>query len=312
MRYGQNPLKAVEQVDPPSDVTVVVISYIPFLAGYYEESLNVLKYCLQSLTQTNEGQFDLMVFDNASCPEVRDFLSDEHEAGRIQMLFLSDRNLGKSGAWNVALSAAPGETIVYADSDVRFFPGWLDGHMDILNSFPNVGMLTGMPVLTNRESSKATFDWAKSSKIQSEAGQLISWEDHWRHVGTLGETEEEARKVYEQYSTTQLEINASKAFVGAEHFQFATRKSVLNQILPLPANRPMGRVNLLDQAVNELGYLRLNTPEWYVEHIGNSLAENAATKVISSTPRKSIWQTWLFRKILYRIYTLVFRLLFRR
>ena len=36
--------------------------------------------------------FDLMVFDNGSCPEVREFLVKEKEEGRIQYLILSEKH----------------------------------------------------------------------------------------------------------------------------------------------------------------------------------------------------------------------------
>jgi len=66
--------------------------------------------------------FDLMVFDNGSCAEVRDFLIKEKEEGRIQYLILAEKNMGKGGAWNTMLAGAPGEIIAYTDSDVLFLP----------------------------------------------------------------------------------------------------------------------------------------------------------------------------------------------
>ena len=198
MRYGQNPIKAVESIDPPAPVTVVIISYIPFLSGYYEKSLDVLKYCLASLREQEEGDFDLLIFDNASCQEVRDFLQTEQEEGRIQLLLRSERNLGKAGAWNIALAAAPGDYIIYADSDVRFYPGWLRAHLDVLEAHPQVGMLTGMPLLSPQKYSQSTLAWARSEKNASiQDGELIPWEDFWRHARVLGDTEQKARDFYQ-------------------------------------------------------------------------------------------------------------------
>ncbi len=42
MRQGQNPAKFIKQVAHPQPVTVFVVSYIPFLEGYYAHSLDVL------------------------------------------------------------------------------------------------------------------------------------------------------------------------------------------------------------------------------------------------------------------------------
>ncbi len=313
MRYGQNPIKSVEQIAPPAPVTVVVISYIPFLAGYYEEALDVFKLCLSSMRASDEGAFDLLVFDNASCTEVRDYLLAEQAANRIQYLTLSERNLGKAGAWNIALAAAPGETIIYADSDVRFSPGWLQGHLDLFDRFPKVGMVTGMPILTPSKYSTATLDWAKQEKsAQTEEGALIPWEDFWRHARTLGDNEAEAREFYDANPAVRLSYKGQAAFIGAAHFEFAARKAVLQEVLPIPAEKPMGRVRLLDEAINAAGYLRLNTPDWYVEHMGNSLpAESATHRAQAAAKRKSFWQRGLPRRILQWIYNRTFRLLYR-
>ena len=39
MRVGQTPAKSVQGVPQPADVTVSVVVYIPFIGGYYQESL---------------------------------------------------------------------------------------------------------------------------------------------------------------------------------------------------------------------------------------------------------------------------------
>ena len=74
MRTGQNPAKSIKHVAQPERVTVAVVTYIPFLSGYYTESLDVLKVCLDSLWHNTDMSYDLFVFDNASCSEVRDYL----------------------------------------------------------------------------------------------------------------------------------------------------------------------------------------------------------------------------------------------
>src|SRR5258706_4807772 len=122
MRRGQNPAKFVNQVAKSARVTVALLNYIPFLSGFYAEALDVLKVSLESMRNDPGLPFDLLVFDNGSCAEVRDFLVGEKDAGRIQYLILSEKNLGKGGAWNIMLACAPGQIISYTDSDVMFYP----------------------------------------------------------------------------------------------------------------------------------------------------------------------------------------------
>ena len=132
MRIGQNPAKAVKQVEQPERITVAVLNFIPFLSGFYAEGLDVLKVCLESARTDPGAEMDLLVFDNGSCEEARQYLLDEHTAGRIQYLLLSEKNLGKGGAWNMILAGAPGEIVAYADSDVQFSPGWLARSLELL------------------------------------------------------------------------------------------------------------------------------------------------------------------------------------
>lgn len=319
MRVGQNPVKSIEQVAPPAPVTVVIISYIPFLAGYYAQSLGVLKLCLQSLRDHTEGDYELMVLDNGSCPEVRAHLQERQAAGQIQYLLLSDRNLGKSAAWNMALVAAPGEFVAYADSDVYFYPGWLPTLLEALGAFPKAGMVTGMPILTPEKYSTATVDWAKKTRgVNVERGELLPWEDFWRHARSLGDTEADARRFYAKNPAVRITQKGQSYYVGSAHFQFLATKSALMQALPLPAERPMGRVRLLDQKFNAHGYLRLSTPDWYVQHLGNTLpgpgdliGEEAQARFSATKGSKSLWRWKTLRKLLLWLYDRIFNILYR-
>jgi glycosyltransferase involved in cell wall biosynthesis len=311
MRVGQNPVKSIESIAQPAPVTVVVISHIPFLAGYYAQSLKVMQRCLGSIRAHTEGDYDVMVFDNGSCAELRAWLLDEQAAGHIQYLTLAERNIGKAGAWNQALAAAPGEVVVYADSDVYFYPGWLEAHLQALELFPEAGMVTGQPILTPEQYSSATVKWAEGQRgVKVERGQLIPWEDFWRHAGSLGDSQEEARAFYDANEAIRLTRKQHSYFAGAAHFQFAAPKAVLDEVLPILAEKPMGRVRLLDEMINAKGYLRLSTPEWYVRHMGNTLEGFAdvprpVTKAKRRGPRlrplRGLLQ-WLYNRIFNILY----------
>ncbi len=308
MRVGQNPVKAIERIAPPALVTAVVISYIPFLSGYYAHSLELLKLCLTSLRKTTNGDVDLMVFDNGSCGEVCDYLLREQVAGLIQYLTLSERNQGKPAAWNFAFAAAPGEFVAYADSDVYFHEGWLKASMDALKTFPQAGMVTAMPILTPQKYSTATIKWAKRQRrVKIKRGELLPWDDFWRHARSLGDSEEIARRFYAENPAVQLNYKGKRYYAGAAHFQFAARKCVLQEVLPIPADRPMGRVRLLDEAINAKGYLRLSTEEWYVQHLGNQmpaqadLVHESSLKIPASKKQPAgagIWRWAPLRKLL--------------
>ena len=274
MRIGQNPAKSINKSVQPERVTVAIVNYIPVLSGYFTQSLDVLRVCLQSLWQHTDANYDLLIFDNASCAEVRQFLLQAHEQGKIQYLMLSEQNIGKSAAWNIIFAAAPGEILAYADNDIFFYPGWLNALANVIDTIPDIGMVTGMPLLNPEQFSTQTIAWAQAHpEALLERGSLLAWDDYWRHAGQLGNDEAKARTFYEEHESLRLIYQGQKYYVGAGHFQFVARREVLQRILPLPAQRPMGQVRALDVAVNELGYLRLCTSQWWVEHIGNTLTE---------------------------------------
>jgi len=318
MRVGQNPAKSIKTVSRPQKVTVAIITHVPFLGGYHAESLDILKTCLASIWQNTDQPYDLMVFDNASCREVRDYLTDAHARGEIQYLVLSQDNIGKAGAWNFIFGAAPGEYVAYADSDVYFYPGWLSALLGAMKTFPQAGMVTGMPLLNPEDFSTSTLRWAEAHpEMRLESGRLLSWQDFWRHAGTFGGDEGAARAFYERHQSNCIYSGDQKFYVGAGHFQFLAPRHVLQQALPLPSSRPMGDVRQLDVAINELGYLRLSTSEWWVEHIGNSLhgwqpGEKSLARSVDEPrrARSGFWAWKPIRKLLSYLHDKSFELLY--
>ncbi|HEX9028114.1 MAG TPA: glycosyltransferase family A protein [Anaerolineales bacterium] len=319
MRIGQNPAKFVDHVVQPQKITVAVVSYIPFLGGYYAESLDVLQTCLQSIWEHTDLPYDLLVFDNASCPEVRRYLQEAQQQGRIQYLVLSEQNIGKGGAWNFIFGAAPGEIIAYADSDIYFYPGWLPALVQVLETFPEAGMVTGVPLWSPEEFSTATLEWAgRHPEAALERGAFLPWEDYWRHSRSLGTEEAKARAHFGSRQDIRLTYQGQPYYVGAGHFQFVARRSVLQSALPIPSDRPMGQVRSLDSALNAKGYLRLSTSRWWAQHLGNSLqgftpAQDGSRPTETSRPSRSggLWAWKPLRRMLVWLYNKTFDILYR-
>jgi hypothetical protein len=309
MRIGQNPAKSIKQVPQPQAVTVALVSYIPFLDGYYAQSLEVLKTCLGSLWENTTTPYDLLVFDNASCAEVRAYLMEAHSQGRIQYLVLSDKNVGKGGAWNFIFQAAPGETIAYADSDVLFRPGWLERSLEILVAFPQAGMVTARPMRTPEAFYTSTLEWAQEQPgVRVERGNFLPWPVYLEHVLSLGTSEEQAREWYASRQDVRLTRDEVSAHVSAAHFQFTAPKSALLRFVPFEMERPMGQVRSLDEQMNAAGYLRLTTCEPLVKHLGNRLEAGEAGESAAPGRRPRFFELPPVKKALLRIYDEIFHL----
>jgi glycosyltransferase involved in cell wall biosynthesis len=315
MRIGQNPAKVSKTVARPQRITVAVLNYIPFMDGYYAEMLDVLKVSLNSLRETADLPFDLLVFDNGSCEEVLQYLADEKQAGRIQFLMLSEKNLGKGGAWNIMLAGAPGEIIAYADNDVMYYPGWLSKSVEILETFPNVGMVTSRPFRTDAGLYTRTIAWAEqNSDVQIERGGFIPWDTFLEFDLSLGKPEEEIRERYEALQDIRLTYHGIQALAGASHWQFVVRKSVVSQFLPLDMDRPMGQVKQLDSRMNDASLLRLMPVEPLVMNISNSLRGITRPSTVQESPgrKKSLLDFPPLRRLLFAIYNQIFKWYFDR
>lgn len=272
MRIGQNPAKFMKSVAKPERVTVAVLNYIPFLSGFYADMLDVLKTSLNGIRESADLPFDLMVFDNGSCAEVKDYLLAEQSAGRVQYLLLSEKNLGKGGAWNMIFSGAPGEIICYADNDCLFSKGFLSKSLELLEGFPNVGMVTARPYRTRPEYYTSTVAWGESQpEVTVERGDFIPWEVFLEFDLSLGQSEEEIRARYAETEDVRFRYRDLQALAGASHWQFTARKDTLQQFLPFDMDRPMGQVKQLDQRMNEAGLLRLMPVEPYAMNLSNTL-----------------------------------------
>jgi glycosyltransferase involved in cell wall biosynthesis len=346
MRKGQNPAKFVKDVPRPERITVTLLNYIPFLSGFYAETLDVLRVCMESMRRDAGLPFDLMVFDNGSCPEVRDFLVKEKEEGRIQYLVLAEKNMGKGGAWNVMLAGAPGEIIAYTDSDVLFSPKWLSRSVEILETFPNVGMVTARPFRTPPEFLESTLRWARGAEhAQLEEGQFIPWKTFLEFNLSLGQTEEENKRVYAETRDWRITYNSMSlrgaerrsnlplnqetasqetlaatskeiiAYAGASHWQFTAYKSTLQQFLPFDMDKPMGQVRQLDKRMNDAGLLRLMVSDPLAMNMSNTLGyvrgelgkDSAKAKGKKRTSRRRrVLELGPVKRILLAVYNKIF------
>lgn len=281
-RLGINPARGEKSQYRPARVSLAMITFIPHLSGYFEQRLEVLKLCLSSLIKHTSPSYDLIVFDNASCAEVTKYLVSLKESEHIHYLILSSQNIGKIGALRLLCDLAPGEIFAYTDDDIFFYPGWLEAHLKVLQTFPNAGMVSGVPVRNAARHAHRSID---QFALQPPRGFRVevtryipdAWEMDWA-LSTGRDPQQHLESTNTLLDTLFYreggKLASETAVAGANHFQFVTPKLLLQKALPSTwSGKLMGEMIELDEAVDYLGYLRLSTANRFVRHMGNALSE---------------------------------------
>lgn len=332
MRRGSNPVKsAVAEMAPPEAVTIATITHVPFLSAYWEHALEVIETSLTTARETAGVPHDLLVFDNASCPEVAGYLERQRQSGLIDYLVRSHRNVGVIGAWNVIFGAVPGEVVAYMDSDVLMYQDWLPPHLEVLDAFPDVGMVSGLPLRHPGEGYdyfRPMIERLKQLPAAEVTGDGPPREWTLEHYRSLGVSEERYRSLGEPV-TGRVSSNGVTAYIGAQHFQFVARKERIQRILPLGPLNPVGKKEAFDVVLAEDGALLLSTSERYALHMGNTplselpagaQAARSRPEAVESKPAAEgskaralvvrVAQTRVVRRVLMAVYHRIFRLYF--
>lgn len=278
-RIGMNPSRGVRLDFTPARTTVAVLVYVPHQAGYFQNRMDVTKMTIRSILANTKEPFDLLVFDNGSSPEMVDYLETLYENGSIDYLLLSERNIGKLNALNMIFNIAPGEIVAYSDDDVLHLPGWLGKHLEIIDTFPNVGAVTGFYIRQRvAMSSTSTLQFANQPDIETERGLLMprKWEDEY--LVNTGRTWERYEEEVQGIEDIIVKYKGLEAWVSAHHFQMVCPKKVVKEVLSdmLPngwSDQVMGRMVELDDRMDEKRYLRFCTREQTMRLMGNAISE---------------------------------------
>ena len=101
-----------------------------------------------------------------------------------------------------------------------------------------------------------------------------------------------------------ISVNLTGVFLGCKH--------AIQQFLPFAMDRPMGQVRMLDERMNEAGYLRLMTADPLAQNMSNQVPAYLGGKPVSPSLEKSTFQKRLLnfkpvRQILLGMYDRIFK-----
>jgi glycosyltransferase involved in cell wall biosynthesis len=338
VRQGLNPAKkSGAMAYKPCNLGVFTILHIPFHSGYYTDLLEIFKIHVASLRQYTTPPFNYLVFDNGSTPEVKNELVQMHKEGIIDWLFLSKKNLGKTGAMNMVLAGISNPWVCYSDSDMLFRPGWLEASMEVYQNFPGCGTISAQVVFPDIEEDKgnSNFRQASGGEYAFTTIKPEEWilKEYFQGRGIAPENQAVFSSMLLD-QVTSLTSGVSALLGGNTHQQWLAARKVIQQVLPLPAKFQLARAqtSVLDQRIDRLNYLRLSTTKPYMYHMGNTLDETILPEIdhleslpnlkpeISSSQKTGkrpwLWNFlgWLNRRpggnrLLLRIYNALYRLL---
>ena len=309
----------------PARVTVVVLTYVPNDIGYFKDRFDVMRVCIESILKNTQAPFDLMVFDNGSTDKVVDYLRKQRDAGNIDFLVLSRQNIGKIGALQIMFKAAPGEIIAYCDDDVFFLPGWLNRHLEVINNYPDVGVVSGMYIKPHmKEGIESTMQFASRPDVKMEKGDLVDKDLELHYISNMGRTWEQYQKEIQGLEDVCITYKGIQTYVSAGHYQFVAVKDRILKALPDKwKSNLMGQMRELDIAIDELKMLRLCTTPATVRLLGNQINQEGAEFIrkfgieiegVEESAQMANWLVKVFRapfirKIAYFFYQRLFKII---
>lgn len=309
----------------PARVTVVVLTYVPNDIGYFSNRFDVSRVCIESILMNTTVPYDLMVFDNGSGSEVVDYLRTLRDSGKIDFLILSNQNVGKIGALQIIFRAAPGSVIAYSDDDIFFLPRWLESQLEVLDTYPNVGAVTGMYIKPHmKEGVQATMKFAARKDVKSEMGNLIDEALEEHYIKQTGRTLDRYREEIKGLQDVYLKYRGVETFASSGHYQFTAFKDSILRALPQGwSGNLMGKMRDLDVAIDDLGMLRLCTQPPTIRLLGNLIDQDVARDIQKygieaegvEKPKempdweRNICRSSLVKKIAYFFYERLFKII---
>lgn len=145
-------------------VSIVVVTY---------NNVALTQGCIESLLRnTTYPNYELIIVDNASTDDTRNYLRYlSRNEGHINIV-LNDRNLGFAAANNQGLRLASGDYLVLLNNDTVVPKGWIDPLLRHLQD-PQVGLVGPLTNSVGNEA-KIDIDYVDMQQMESFADRIIS------------------------------------------------------------------------------------------------------------------------------------------
>lgn len=273
MRTEMNPMKRLK-IDIYHHYIASSIVHLPNFEGYHKERFEVVKTSLTTMRENAGLDCEILVWDNGSCQEFRDWLLNEYKPDYVVL----SKNVGKPNAVAGILGMLPPETIVgVADDDMYYYPDWFKAQVELMAFYPNVGQVSGYPVRTQmRWGNRRTLEWARKVAVVEE-GSFIPAEWDKDFCTSIGRDYEWHKKYTENDMDKRITYRGVQAYAFAHHCQFICEAGKIARVAKF-TDIAMADEKPFDWAVDNTGMLRLTTINRYTRHIGNVLDDDLKPK----------------------------------
>ena len=271
MRIGSNPNKDKELQKSEFFHQVIIPVYIPNQEGYFKDSFEIFKICLESLFKTAHSKTYITIVNNGSCKEIKEYLEVLFENEQIHEL-INTTNIGYNNAMLKGVSGQSFSIITTSDCDVLFLKGWQEASYEVFEAFPKAGVVSPTPIskmlrtLTNNVLIENLFSRKMKFRKVIDSQSMIDFAKSINNKNL-------SKPVHlEKYLT--IRNNECVAMIGASHFIVTYRADIFSK---LEKNTPFvlggNSDDIFDVPVMKKGYWRLSTADNYALHMGNVFEE---------------------------------------
>lgn len=130
-------------------------------------ALEDVKECLTSIVRHTKVDYRLLIVDDGSQPETRDFLQEWVKEVPAATLLRNETARGYTKAANIGMRASTGDCIILLNSDTIVTPGWVEKLLECANSRKDIGIVGPLSNCASWQSIPEIFDnkggWAINS-----------------------------------------------------------------------------------------------------------------------------------------------------
>ena len=140
--------------------------------------LEITKVCLKSICENTHIEYRLILIDNASDKETKDYLEAFNaEAGPEVTLIRNEKNLGALKALNQGMRLSNAEFVCLLNNDTEVTEGWLAEMLKVAEAREDIGAV-------NPNSNTLGCKPKKGQSLQSVAQELRPYSGKWSELGS--------------------------------------------------------------------------------------------------------------------------------